>query len=65
MKHRLIIKDMLCGNCVKSITDAITRIDRQAVVVVDRPNDLVTVDSIEPRDVIVIAVTEEGYTVSP
>ena len=65
MKHRLIIKDMLCGNCEKSITDAIKRIDRQAVVVVDRPNDLVTVASIEPRDVIVIAVTEEGYTVSP
>ena len=64
MKHRLTIKDMLCGNCEKSITDAIKRIDRQAVVVVDRPNDLVTVDSIEPRDVIVIAVTEEGYTVS-
>lgn len=65
MKHKLIIKDMLCAHCEQSITDAIKRIDRQAVVVVDRPNDLVTVDSIEPRDAIVIVITEEGYTVSP
>ena len=64
MKHKIIIKDMLCGNCEKSITDAVKRIDRQAVVVIDRPNDLVTVDSIEPRDAIVIVITEEGYTVS-
>ena len=64
MKHKLTVKDMLCGRCEQSIIDAVKRFDRQAIVEVDRANDLVTVDSIEPRDVIVIAITEEGYTVS-
>ena len=64
MKHRFNVKDMLCERCEQSIIDAVKRFDRQAVVEVDRANDLVTVDSIEPRDVIVIAITEEGYTVS-
>ena len=64
MKHRFIVKDMLCARCEQSITDDVKRFDRQAIVEVDRANDLVIVDSIEPRDVIVIAITEEGYTVS-
>ena len=64
MKHRFIVKDMLCARCEQSITDAVKRFVRQAIVEVDRANDLVIVDSIEPRDVIVIAITEEGYTVS-
>ncbi len=64
MKHKFTVKDMLCGRCEQSIIDAVKRFDRQAIVEVDRANDLVTVDSIEPRDVIVIAITEEGYTVS-
>ena len=64
MKHRFIVKDMLCARCEQSVTDAVKRFDRQAIVEVDRANDLVIVDSIEPRDVIVIAITEEGYTVS-
>ncbi|MDD2711562.1 MAG: heavy-metal-associated domain-containing protein [Simplicispira sp.] len=64
MKHKFNVPDMLCGHCEKSITDAIKRIDRQAVVEIDRANDLVTVDSIEPRNNIAIAITEEGYTLS-
>ena len=64
MKHKFTVKDMLCERCEQSIIDAVKRFDRQAIVEVDRANDLVTVDSIEPRDVIVIAITEEGYTVS-
>ncbi|WP_027994839.1 heavy-metal-associated domain-containing protein [Simplicispira psychrophila] len=64
MKYKFTVPDMLCAHCEQSITDAIKRIDRQAVVEVDRPNDLVTVDSIEPRDALVIAITEEGYTVA-
>ena len=64
MKHKFTVKDMLCGRCEQSIIDAVKRFDRQAIVEVDRANDLVTVDCIEPGDVIVIAITEEGYTVS-
>lgn len=64
MKHKFTVKDMLCGRCEQSITDAVKRFDRQAIVEIDRANDLVTVDTIEPRDAIVIAITEEGYTVS-
>jgi copper chaperone len=65
MEYRFVIKDMLCARCEQSIIDAVRRIDREAVVEVDRPNDKVTVNSIEPRDAIIIAITEEGYTVSP
>ena len=64
MKHKFTVKDMLCGRCEQSIIDAVKRFDRQAIVDIDRANDLVTVDTIEPRDAIVIAITEEGYTVS-
>lgn len=64
MKHKFTVKDMLCERCEQSITDSIKRFDRQAIVEIDRAKDLVTVDTIEPRDAIVIAITEEGYTVS-
>ena len=64
MKHKFIVKDMTCDNCKNFIANAIRRIDREAVVTVDRANELVTVDSIEPRDALAFAITEEGYTIS-
>ena len=64
MKHRFIVKDMLCARCEQSIPDAVKRCGRRAIGDVGRANDLVIGDSIEPRDVIVIASTEEGYTVA-
>ena len=62
MEHQFSGKDMTCGHCEKVITEAVKALDRQAIVKVDLANHRVTVDSIEPRDNITAAITEEGYT---
>ena len=62
MEHQFSVKDMTCGHCEKVITEAVKALDRQAIVKVDLANHRVTVDSIEPRDNITAAITEEGYT---
>ena len=62
MEHKFSVKDMTCAHCEKVITDAVKALDRQAIVKVDLANNSVTVDSIEPRDSITAAITEEGYT---
>lgn len=64
MKYQFTIKDMICGHCEQAITNAIKAIDSGAVVEIDRAKDSVTVNSIEPRDNVVNAITGEGYTVS-
>ncbi len=64
MKYQFTIKDMICGHCEQAITNAVKALDSGAVVEIDRTTDSVTVNTIEPRDNVVNAITEEGYTVS-
>lgn len=55
---------MTCGHCEKAVTGAIKQLDPQAVVVIDRSQNKVEVQSQQPREALAKAIAEEGYTVA-
>jgi copper chaperone len=57
------VKDMTCGHCASTITKAVKACDREAKVVIDLGQHLVTVEPGE-ADVqeLVEAIQEAGYT---
>ena len=64
MNQTFTVTGMTCGHCEKAVTRAITRIDPQAQVQIDRANGQVTVQSDKPREPLAAAIAEEGYTVA-
>ena len=65
MEHLLTVSGMSCGHCERAITQALQQLDPQAKVDIDRLRSSVRVDSNQPRDRLVQAITEEGYAVAP
>ena len=65
MEHLLTVSGMSCGHCEHAITQALQQLDPQAKVDIDRLRSSVRVDSSQPRDRLVQAITEEGYAVAP
>ena len=65
MEHLLTVSGMSCGHCERAITQALQQLDPQAKVHIDRLRSSVQIDSSQPRDRLVQAITEEGYTVAP
>ena len=65
MEHLLTVSGMSCGHCERAITQALQQLDPQAKVLIDRLRSSVRVDSSQPRDRLVQAITEEGYAVAP
>ncbi len=65
MEHLLTVSGMSCGHCERAITRALQQLDPQAKVDIDRLRSSVRVDSSQPRDRLVQAITEEGYAVAP
>lgn len=63
--HRFTLPDMSCGHCVAAITEALKAADAQAQVVIDRETRTAEVESILPRETLVAALTEAGYTPGP
>jgi copper chaperone len=55
------IRSMSCGHCVGAVTQAVREIDPNARVDVDLPTHKVRVQSDQPRDKLVAALTEAGY----
>ncbi len=64
MNHTFTVTGMTCGHCEKAVTQAIKRVDPQAQVQIDRPQNKVDVQSGQPRDALARAIAEEGYTVA-
>lgn len=56
-----VLPDMTCGHCVSTVTKTIQSIDPAAVVTIDLPSHLVTVDTNAQRELVASALTEEGY----
>jgi len=56
------IEDMSCGHCASVITKTVKALDAQAKVEIDLAQKKVTVESSEPRAIIVEALTDAGYT---
>ena len=64
MSH-LIVPDMSCGHCVKTITEAITALDASATVSTDVQNKTVSIQSQLTDADIRHALTEAGYPPAP
>lgn len=64
MKHTFTVTGMTCGHCEKAVIRALKTVDPQAEVTIDRAANLVDVQSEQPHEVLVAAITEEGYTVA-
>ena len=64
MNQTFNVQGMSCGHCERSVTNAIKQLDPQAEVRIDRPQNLVEVDSSASREKIAAAIREEGYTVA-
>jgi copper chaperone len=65
MEHLLTVSGISCGHCERAITMALQQLDPQAKVEIDRQRSSVRVDSEQPRDLLVQAITEEGHQVAP
>jgi copper chaperone len=63
MQQQFTVTGMTCNHCEMAVTRAIKKIDGSAQVTIDRSRNLVTVDSTKPREIIAIAIKEEGYMV--
>ena len=51
MSETYKVEGMTCGGCVRSVTNAITRLAPNATVAVDLPTGLVTVDGADAETV--------------
>lgn len=55
------VKGMTCGHCERAVTQAVKTVDPQAEVKIDRTTGKVEVQSDQPREALIAAITEEGY----
>jgi len=65
MQQQFTVTGMTCGHCEMAVTRAIKQLDGSAEVKIDRAHNLVEVNSAQPREAIVAAIQQEGYTVAP
>lgn len=63
MNEILNVQGMTCGHCEKAVSNAITALDPDALVTIDRSTGKVEVQSQQSRDALVKAIVEEGYEV--
>ena len=63
MSQQFTVTGMTCGNCEAAVTRAIKQIDGGAEVKSDRAANRVKGQSTQPREAIVAAIQEEGYSV--
>ncbi|HAX21500.1 MAG: heavy-metal-associated domain-containing protein [Hydrogenophaga sp.] len=64
MNQLFSVQGMTCGHCEKAVTTAIKTLDPQAEVRIDRSQNLVEVQTEQPREAVAAAISEEGYTVA-
>ena len=61
----LTVQGMTCGHCERAVQTAIKTLDPQAEVRIDRAQNLVEVNTSQPREAIAAAIRDEGYAVAP
>ena len=64
MNQIFSVQGMTCGHCEKAVTTAIKTLDPQAEVRIDRAQNLVEVNTAQPREAVAAAIREEGYNVT-
>jgi copper chaperone len=63
MNQKFDVQGMTCGHCEKAVIQAVKSLDPAAEVKIDRAAGKVEVLTEQPREAVVHAITEEGYTV--
>jgi len=63
MQQEFKVQGMNCGHCVKAVTQAVQLLDNAAAVSVELDSGKVVINSAVPRERLVEAIREEGYTV--
>jgi copper chaperone len=64
MQQEFKVQGMTCGHCVKAVTQAVQLLDSAAAVSVELESGKVVVNSQVPRERLVEAIRDEGYTVA-
>ena len=64
MQQQFTVTGMTCGHCEMAVKRAIQQLDGSAHVKIDRAQNLVQVESAQPREAIATAIKEEGYAVA-
>lgn len=62
--HVLMVKEMACGGCVKSISEAITALDGQAEISADLESGKVEVTSSLDAETVRKTIEEAGFPAS-
>ncbi|OTG80347.1 heavy-metal-associated domain-containing protein [Acinetobacter sp. ANC 4648] len=58
---KLYIANITCGGCARGVTATIKSIDANANVNIDVENKIVDLETIEPTQVILDALAEDGF----
>lgn len=64
MQQVFEVQGMTCGHCERAVQTAIKTLDPQAEVKIDRAQNLVEVNTAQPREAVAAAIREEGYQVA-
>ncbi len=64
MNNTFQVQGMTCGHCEMAVKKAITQLDPQAKVEIDRSTGKVDVHSNKSREEIAHAIADEGYKVT-
>ena len=64
MQYTFIVTGMTCGHCEKAVRNALQDADEAIQIqTIDRTTNRVVVDSELPRELLMQAIAEEGYSV--
>jgi len=58
---QLYIEKMVCNGCIRSVTATVKELDANAVINIDLPQKMVTIQSTQPVDSITLALEEAGF----
>ena len=64
MDNTFTVQGMTCGHCEMAVKKAITRLDPEAKVTIDRAHNRVDVNSALSRETLANTIVEAGYTVA-
>lgn len=64
MEQVFQVQGMTCGHCERAVQQAVSAVDAQAQTTIDRASGKVVIVSDSPRQALVQAIQEEGYTVA-
>ncbi len=62
--QRFTVTGMTCGHCEQAVTRALKQLDSGAQIQIDRAQNLVQVQSSQPRAALAAAIQDAGYAVA-